>query len=84
MGQMINLLSNDVSRFDAALTVFHYLWIGPLQTIIVTYFLWKEIGISSLFGISTFFVFIPLQGLYNTNQISMNVKMKNPVSQWRN
>ncbi|XP_022172980.1 multidrug resistance-associated protein 4-like [Myzus persicae] len=61
-GQMINLISNDVNHFDIALQKLHYLWIGPLQTIVVTYLLWKEIGVSSLIGIAAFFFFIPLQG----------------------
>ncbi|KAL4089661.1 hypothetical protein QTP88_024660 [Uroleucon formosanum] len=61
-GQMINLISNDVNQFDLALPKLHYLWIGPLQTIVFTYLLWQEIGVSSLIGIATLFFFIPLQG----------------------
>lgn len=60
---MINLISNDVNQFDVSLHKLHYLWIGPLQTIVVTYLLWQEIGVSSLIGIAAFFFFIPLQGL---------------------
>jgi len=63
VGQMINLISNDVNQFEMALPKLHYLWIGPLQTIVVTYLLWQEIGVSSLIGIATFFFFISLQGL---------------------
>ncbi|XP_060872041.1 ATP-binding cassette subfamily C member 4-like isoform X2 [Metopolophium dirhodum] len=62
VGQMINLVSNDVNHFDITLNKLHYLWIGPLQTIVVTYLLWQEIGMSSLVGIATFLFFIPLQG----------------------
>lgn len=39
-GQMVNLLSNDVNRMDVAVIFIHYLWIGPLQTAIVTYLTW--------------------------------------------
>jgi len=59
---MINLISIDVNQFDMA-SKLHYLWIGPLQTIVVTYLLWQEIGVSSLIGIATLIFFIPLQGL---------------------
>ncbi|XP_050060625.1 probable multidrug resistance-associated protein lethal(2)03659 isoform X2 [Aphis gossypii] len=61
VGQVINLISNDVNRFDCVINV-HYLWIGPLQIIIGIYFLWQDIGVSLLVGVATFFFFIPLQG----------------------
>lgn len=41
----------------------NYVWVGPLQTILVTYFLWQEIGVSSLLGVGTLLFFIPLQGI---------------------
>lgn len=50
-GNMINLLSNDVSRFEWALYLGNYIWIGPLFTCIVAWFLWFEIGIAGLIGI---------------------------------
>jgi len=55
-------MSNDVNRFDIALTFIQFLWIGPLQTILVTYFLWQEIGVSSIVGVIFFLAFVPLQG----------------------
>ncbi|XP_060851718.1 ATP-binding cassette sub-family C member 4-like isoform X2 [Rhopalosiphum padi] len=60
-GQVINLLSNDVSRFDKSATFLHYIWIGPLQTIIVTYFLWQEIGVSSLLTIVVLCLVVSIQ-----------------------
>lgn len=61
VGQVVNLLSNDVNRFDIALGYIHNLWIGPLQTITVSYLIWQEIGVSSLFGIAVVLIFIPFQ-----------------------
>jgi len=70
---MITLISNDVNQFDVIYHKLHFLWIGPLQTIVATYLLWQEIGVSSLIGIAFFFVFIPLQGLLTINYFkSMN------------
>jgi len=43
-----------------------FLWIGPLQTILVTYFLWQEIGVSSIVGVVVFLAFVPLQGTYES------------------
>ncbi|XP_039296327.1 multidrug resistance-associated protein 4-like [Nilaparvata lugens] len=61
VGQIVNLLSNDVNRYDIACISTHYLWIGPLETVIVTYFLWQEIGVASLVGVAALLVAIPLQ-----------------------
>lgn len=65
VGQVINLISNDVGRFDIAANSIHYVWIGPLLTIVVIYLLWHEIGVSSLIGVSGFLFFIPLQCTLN-------------------
>ncbi|VVC32376.1 ABC transporter type 1, transmembrane domain,ABC transporter-like,P-loop containing nucleoside triphosphate [Cinara cedri] len=77
VGQMINLLSNDVGRFDIALGFLNYLWIGPLQTIVVTVFLWQEIGVSSMVGVASLFVFIPLQGWLGRKMSEYRTKIAN-------
>ncbi|KAF5283715.1 hypothetical protein FQR65_LT13750 [Abscondita terminalis] len=61
IGQMVNLLSNDVNRFDVAVLFTHYFWIGPIQAIICTYFMYEEVGYSALIGVLALFLFIPLQ-----------------------
>ncbi|KAG7207731.1 hypothetical protein KM043_009345 [Ampulex compressa] len=62
VGQAVNLLSNDVNRFDVAIIFLHYLWIGPLETIIITYFMFCEVEISAVIGVASLLMFIPLQG----------------------
>lgn len=61
VGQVVNLLSNDVNRFDVALIFAHQLWIGPLETIIVAYLMYLQIGISAFIGVAFLLMFIPLQ-----------------------
>ncbi|XP_043748469.1 ATP-binding cassette sub-family C member 4-like isoform X1 [Cervus elaphus] len=60
-GQIVNLLSNDVSRFDQVMTFLHYLWVGPLQAIAVTTLLWMEIGMSCLAGMAVLIILLLLQ-----------------------
>lgn len=64
VGQVVNLLSNDVNRFDVAIIFLHYLWIGPLATVIITYLMWQEISWAAVVGVSFMLAFIPLQGTY--------------------
>ncbi|XP_017474881.1 PREDICTED: probable multidrug resistance-associated protein lethal(2)03659 isoform X4 [Rhagoletis zephyria] len=61
-GQVVNLISNDVGRLDLAMIFIHYLWIGPLETIFITYLMSIEIGVSASFGVAFMLLFIPLQG----------------------
>ncbi|XP_025993846.1 probable multidrug resistance-associated protein lethal(2)03659 [Solenopsis invicta] len=63
IGQAVNLLSNDVNRFDVSIIFLHYLWLGPVETIILTYVMWDlvGIGVSSIIGVATLLMFIPLQ-----------------------
>ncbi|XP_042110921.1 ATP-binding cassette sub-family C member 4 isoform X2 [Ovis aries] len=60
-GQIVNLLSNDVNKFDQVTIFLHFLWAGPLQAIVVTALLWMEIGISCLAGMAVLIILLPLQ-----------------------
>ncbi|KAG5892951.1 hypothetical protein JTB14_015002 [Gonioctena quinquepunctata] len=61
VGNVVNLMSNDVNRFDMAPIFVHYLWIAPLQLIFVFLFLYRLVDIAAFIGILAILVFIPLQ-----------------------
>ncbi|KAB0353884.1 hypothetical protein FD755_023422 [Muntiacus reevesi] len=63
-GQIVNLLSNDVSRFDQVTMFLHYLWVGPLQAIAVTTLLWMEIGMPCLAGMAVLIMLLLLQSCF--------------------
>uniref|UniRef100_A0A8D3DHL7 Multidrug resistance-associated protein 4 n=1 Tax=Scophthalmus maximus TaxID=52904 RepID=A0A8D3DHL7_SCOMX len=60
-GQIVNLLSNDVYRLDEVTLNLHYLWLGPLQTMGIIFFLWSEIGLSCLAGVAAVALMLPVQ-----------------------
>ncbi|KAF5286380.1 hypothetical protein FQR65_LT12631 [Abscondita terminalis] len=60
-GQILNMISTDVIGFTRCTLMMHYVWVGPLQCIIVTYLMYREFGMSSIFGI---FLLFPLVVLY--------------------
>lgn len=64
VGQVVNLLSNDVGRLNGAVYFCHDLWIGPLAAIIVTVIMYQEIGISAIFGVVYIFCYLPFQSKY--------------------
>lgn len=57
----INILSNDLGRFDTALCFLHDTWKGPMESILIGYLMYREIGISAVIGVSFMLSFIPLQ-----------------------
>lgn len=62
-GKVINLMSNDLTRFDLALAFMHDVWKGPIEAILFSYFIYVEIGISAVIGMAFLLSFIPLQGI---------------------
>lgn len=62
-GKVINLLSNDLARFEIALAFFHDIWKGPMEALLFTYFIYQEIGAGAIIGIAFLLSFIPLQGM---------------------
>lgn len=50
-GQIVNLLSNDVSRIDTMMVYLNYSWAAPIQCLIIVYFLFRIAGLSGLIGI---------------------------------
>uniref|UniRef100_A0A4W2IQ42 Multidrug resistance-associated protein 4 n=1 Tax=Bos indicus x Bos taurus TaxID=30522 RepID=A0A4W2IQ42_BOBOX len=73
-GQIVNLLSNDVNRFDQVTMFLHYLWVGPLQAIAVTALLWMEIGISCLAGMAVLIILLLLQSCVGNSFSSLRSK----------
>ncbi|KAG7261091.1 hypothetical protein CRUP_024784, partial [Coryphaenoides rupestris] len=63
-GQIVNLLSNDVNKFDHVTILLHYLWVGPLQAAAAVGILWNDIGPSSLSGMAVLLFLMPLQTLF--------------------
>ncbi|XP_050968338.1 multidrug resistance-associated protein 4 [Labeo rohita] len=63
-GQIVNLLSNDVNKFDEVTIFLHFLWVGPLQAAAVIGLLWQEIGPSCLAGMAVLIFLMPLQTMF--------------------
>lgn len=59
----MNLLSNDVSRFDVSSLYLHYIWLMPVQAVVGTLVMYEIVGVAAFAGIIALIVqAIPLQG----------------------
>ncbi|KOC62298.1 Multidrug resistance-associated protein 4 [Habropoda laboriosa] len=76
-GQVVNLLSNDVSRFDELCYYLNFIWITPIQVIFVTTIIWYKVGISSMVGIGTLLLMtIPVHSVF----IRLNHKLRKVIA----
>lgn len=61
-GQVVNLVSNDVRRFDDAAVFWPYLLVAPLELVLILLMITCEVGfVPSVAGIGFFVLQIPLQ-----------------------
>uniref|UniRef100_A0A6P4DXN6 Probable multidrug resistance-associated protein lethal(2)03659 n=1 Tax=Drosophila rhopaloa TaxID=1041015 RepID=A0A6P4DXN6_DRORH len=73
-GHVVNLISNDVSRLDDGIFYLHYLLVGPLEALLVTYLMYQKIGIAAVFGVIFMVLFIPLQMYLGTKTSELQLK----------
>ncbi|CAH2099614.1 unnamed protein product [Euphydryas editha] len=60
-GLVVNLMANDVNRFDTGPLFVHYLWIGPIETLLMTVYLYREMGMSAVYGALMIIAVVPFQ-----------------------
>ncbi|XP_017777137.1 PREDICTED: probable multidrug resistance-associated protein lethal(2)03659 [Nicrophorus vespilloides] len=60
VGQLVNLLSNDVSKFDQNFVFAHSCWVTPIQTVVGAYLIYNNIGVSGLIGFAFLLLSFPL------------------------
>ncbi|KAJ3617727.1 hypothetical protein MTP99_006822 [Tenebrio molitor] len=60
-GQIVNLLSNDVNKFDRAFMFLHFLWIGPIELMAVTWYMVVTFGYTAIIGITMIILSVFLQ-----------------------
>lgn len=66
-GKVINLMSNDVNRFDSMSMFINAMWTAPLLVIVVGYLLWIEVRWAGMFGLLIVFIVVPIQSNQTEN-----------------
>ncbi|CAH0722571.1 unnamed protein product, partial [Brenthis ino] len=63
-GKIVNILSNDLQRFDMAFLFLHYIWIIPIQLTVVCYLGYMQAGYAALIGLAAIMLIaLPIQGM---------------------
>ncbi|XP_074031098.1 probable multidrug resistance-associated protein lethal(2)03659 isoform X2 [Leptinotarsa decemlineata] len=78
MGRILTLITKDVFAFEKALTFVNDMWIGLIHIGIVSYLIYRRIGITVAAGIGFLLMIIPLQ-IYVGKKTSM-MRMKSAKS----
>ncbi|CAH1173842.1 unnamed protein product [Phaedon cochleariae] len=74
-GQVVNLMSNDVIRFDMASHFLHYVWFMPFQFLGSLYILHRIVGVSSFAGMIGMLInALPLQACLSRIQGKLRMK----------
>lgn len=78
VGEIVNLMSMDAQRFGDVGNTINILWSAPLQIGLSIYFLWQEIGPSSLAGLAMLIILFPVNGMIANKTKKLHMKnMKN-------
>ncbi|XP_017768863.1 PREDICTED: probable multidrug resistance-associated protein lethal(2)03659 [Nicrophorus vespilloides] len=59
-GKLVNLMSNDVNRFDYVSYFISYMIVSPFTLLVVSYFLWAQTGYWTLAGLIPIFTVFPI------------------------
>ena len=67
VGEIVNLMSVDASRFDVSMSLIHLIWAAPLQVGIIIYLLYLELGVSCFAGVGVLVLLLPLNYYVSRN-----------------
>ncbi|KAJ3104965.1 hypothetical protein HDU97_008713 [Phlyctochytrium planicorne] len=62
-GFIVNMVANDVQRFEELMPFLHFIWIAPFQLCLVAALMYIQIGAATFIAIGALFILIPCQGL---------------------
>ncbi|KAJ3384518.1 hypothetical protein HDU92_003552 [Lobulomyces angularis] len=65
-GLIVNLMSNDVQRFEDISQFICYLIIGPFELLISVYFIYLQIDYAAFVAVGLLFLLLPLQSLFSS------------------
>ncbi|KAG1673194.1 Multidrug resistance-associated protein 4 [Nymphon striatum] len=74
-GEIMNIVTNDVNRFDQDFKYLNFIIISPIQWIIVSCILWQAIGLLPLIGMGVLMLALPLQAMFSKYMFNFRKKV---------
>nr|KAJ3418380.1 Multidrug resistance-associated protein 4 [Polyrhizophydium stewartii] len=69
-GQIINMISNELQRIEDAAGFAFYIVIGPIEALLVFYFVYEQIGLAAVAAVGALLMLVPLQSVF-ANQFAV-------------
>ncbi|KAL4705012.1 hypothetical protein ACJJTC_009800 [Scirpophaga incertulas] len=66
-GQVINIMSNDVNRFDLVALFLNYIWVMPIVVPVVSYLVWQHVQYATFAALAVIFLQVVLVQVYLSN-----------------
>ncbi|CAH1100451.1 unnamed protein product [Psylliodes chrysocephalus] len=74
LGNIVTVITKDVTQFEHSLNIFNDIWISIVQTIVICYLIYQRVGVSSVVGVLILLAVIPVQGY--TSRIIRSFRLK--------
>nr|CAH7736267.1 unnamed protein product [Callosobruchus chinensis] len=75
LGQVVTVMTKDVSQFEHAIWLFNDLWIAVVQTVVVCYLIYSKIGWSSMLGVCILLTAVPVQAFMSRWLKTLRIKI---------
>ncbi|XP_025156981.1 multidrug resistance-associated protein 4-like isoform X2 [Harpegnathos saltator] len=76
-GKVVNLIANDVNRFDNIPLLSQYMWSGPFFSLIIMYILYLEVGYYCFIGMAIIFMIMQFQAC--TSKLMAKFRLKTVI-----
>ncbi|CAF0985467.1 unnamed protein product [Rotaria sordida] len=74
-GEITNLISNDAKRIETTLFLFNYIWIIPIEIILISYLFWYFVKYIAFIAIGYMLFLLLLQSLYGRMSVYLRTKV---------
>ncbi|CAL8092157.1 unnamed protein product [Calicophoron daubneyi] len=80
-GQIINLLSTDVQRFEYTFLYIHYGWVGIVQAVVIFCLMSRMATVPTVCGMVVVIFFVPMQSVLNKVYAGLKTKVAKTTDQ---